>query len=305
MLPFKTVERVPDSLFGELRVCNTCDAGGRPVRLLLVDGSWQSATYVGDPWPELVFSYHKTFCMAFAQELPAQIRCLMLGGGGYGFPSYLLCRRSDVWLDVVEADPVVIDLARRHFGLDRVERMLAREAGPSRLRSLICDARDFLELGAPDDPQVRYDLIFNDCFARDSTPASLLTREAALLLRARLRPGGAYLANVVSALEGPRSQLVRDVRCTLLTAFERVWVIPCEAGDRRREDNLVVVASDAPLLLGETYDLDGPGSFRAPEGRVLFDLNAAAGTSSLFDHAAPPPEADMADGAAILRREHP
>jgi spermidine synthase len=98
-------------------------------------------------------------------------------------------------------------------------------------------------------------------------PASgLATVEATRAIAARLAPVGIYLSNVVSALEGRRSQPLRDVCATLATTFAHVCVIPCSPDDPDLEDNNVVVATNANALPIPTWEPSG-----RPLGRVLRD----------------------------------
>lgn len=120
---------------------------GSEVRVLAQGGVFQSATYLGERWSEPVFEYIRAFDTMF-EALPQMRawyahgigRVLMLGGGGFSYPKALLAARDDVWMDVVEADPAIVQMARRWFYLDRLE----QEVGP-RLGICTEDARVYLE----------------------------------------------------------------------------------------------------------------------------------------------------------------
>ncbi|MGN0075696.1 MAG: spermidine synthase, partial [Parafannyhessea sp.] len=245
------------TMFGRARVVDMHDSDGTPVRVLEVSGTWQSATYLDEGWSELVFPYHRLFADAILELGIASPHALMLGGGGYAFPKYLVTHDDDATVDVVEVDPAVSDLARRHFLLDRL--------GPaaSRMRTYNVDARAFLESSQG---RASYDVIANDCFGAQVPTAGIATAEGVRAVASRLAPGGAYLSNVVSALEGRRSRALRDVCATLATAFDHVWVIPCSPEDPDLEDNNVVVASNAGALPIPTWEPSG-----RPLGRVLRD----------------------------------
>lgn len=275
----RVVVRYPETLFGQVEIVDTKSRGRRPIRILKVDGSWQSATFLDDAWSELVFPYHLLYNTALARVHPTSI--LMLGGGGYSYPKYLLCHLDDVRVDVVEADPLIIDIARRHFYLDRVEQLAQQGNGASRLRSLVCDARDFLELGAPDDPDVRYDLILNDCFAAERPVASLMTIEASRLIHRHLAQGGAYLVNVIGALEGRESALIRNLCRTLEQVFTHVLVLPCGRRNPSARDNNVIVASDEAWEHLQTFDL-APSELNgtSPRGKILTDADTSVDTGT-------------------------
>lgn len=261
LLRDRVVVASADTMFGPTQVVDVHDASGAPIRVLEVDGTWQSATYLDDSWCELVFPYHRLFAHAMEAMARQPRRVLMLGGGGYAFPKYLVAHDPDVRVDVVEVDPAVSRLARDYFLLDRLDQMSSGSS--SRVGTVNMDGRAFLEGSAG---HARYDMIANDCFGALLPTRSLATLEGARIAKGRLAQDGIYVANVVSALEGERSRLLRDVTRTLREVFSHVYVIPCSTDEPDAEDNNVVVASDAPLALEGTFE---PSC--GPEGDVLRD----------------------------------
>ena len=252
------VERC-QTLAGTCCVVDTHDADGAAVRVLEVDGTWQSACYLGDAWAEPVFAYHRLYERLF-DVTPGARRLLVLGGGGMSFPTAAIARHDDVSVDAVELDAEVIRVAREHFALGRLEE-LTHAQRDGRLRIVQGDARGFLE-----DADARWDAILNDCFSAEEPLGSLMTAEAARTIHERLAPGGVYLTNVVSALEGPRSQPVRDVVAALEGHFAHVRVLPCGADEPTLPDNNVVVAFDHDCELAPTWGLSD-----APAPRVRHD----------------------------------
>lgn len=115
LLRDRVVVASADTMFGPTQVVDVHDASGAPVRVLEVDGTWQSATYLDDSWCELVFPYHRLFAHAMEAMARQPRRVLMLGGGGYAFPKYLVAHDPDVRVDVVEVDPAVSRLAREEL----------------------------------------------------------------------------------------------------------------------------------------------------------------------------------------------
>ena len=232
----RVVERVRGR-FGTTEVVEATWDDGRPVRLLVVDGTLQSAAYADEGWCDPVFDYYVLFDLAF-EACPGARDLLMLGGGGLGYPRHLLAERPEVSLDVVEADPAVIRLARRHFYLDR----LLRERGRAHLPGphVVCaDALGFLE-----GTRRRYDAILCDCFAAGEAPSELAGPEAAALYLDHLAPGGAFLANVVSAVEGPRARPLLGLAGALASAgFARVFAVGVMPGREAEEDNVMLLAT--------------------------------------------------------------
>lgn len=251
---------------GVARVKNARGANGERVRVLQQGGVYQSATYLGRRRFEPVFEYIRAFDAMFEAE-PAMReaaghgvdRVLMLGGGGYSYPKHALTARSELEMDVVELDASVTLLARRWFYLDELER-----AAGNRLHLITSDARSYV--GGAIASGVRYDAIVNDCFAGAEPVRSLATAAALREAKACLRPGGLYLANVVSVHEGENIDFLRDVVATASVVFGRVWVVPCVDETFSGEDNYLVIASDG------AYDFEGSAPFDADFlGEVLED----------------------------------
>lgn len=232
----------PQTLFGSALVYDQIDDKGDTVRFLSVNGLKESATYLDDRWNELVFDYTKRYNLMFAAGIPLR-RVLMIGGGGYSYPKYLISHRNDVSMDVVEMDGAITDLAREFFFLDRLEEEYGAQA-TGRLNLICDDGRVFAEEHAAGTGP-RYDAVLNDSFAAGVPAPSLTTVEAAQAIRGCLVPGGLYLSNVVSSLKGQGSRFLHAQIKTLSRVFRQVHVVPCDVnGLDLMRDNLMVIATD-------------------------------------------------------------
>ena len=223
--------------FGTARIYQVDDGQGNTVRLLEVGGIVQSGTYVDDDrCYDLVFEYLKKYDVMFERTEPIGRVCV-LGCGGYDYPEHLLAHHPEVMVDAVEIDPAITALARRYFFLDRaLEEFDAEELG--RLNLVEADGRAYLEQPGP-----TYDAIVNDTFDAGEPAPSLVGVDAARAIHARLNPGGLYLVNVVSALEGPRSSFLHQQVDDLEQVFSQVDVLPCATDHFSDDDNVIVVAT--------------------------------------------------------------
>jgi spermidine synthase len=106
-----------------------------------------------------------------------------------------------------------------------------------RLRLICNDALAHLQ-----STEQRYDAVVNDTFDAGTPPAHLTTREFAQAVRNRLAPGGVYLTNIVSALEGPGSEFLHDQVALLESVFDQVDIIPCDVDSVNEQDNVIVIA---------------------------------------------------------------
>jgi spermidine synthase len=222
----------------------------RRVRLLQTDpGKIQSGMYLDDP-VELYAEYTRYYALGSALH-PKATRVLMLGGGGYSVPKWLLAGRSGLdgaalRLDVVELDPGMTRLAREYFHLPDDPRMRVHHE----------DARRFLNTNTR-----QYDLIFVDVFnSYYSVPFQMGTREAAHALRRALAPGGMMIMNIISSHSGENGLLFRSIHWAMASAFpelhafavnnpenlDRVQNIMLLALPEKRPDLADAFAGDAP-----------------------------------------------------------
>jgi len=112
---------------------------------------------------------------------PQMERVLMIGLGGGIFTSLLRRHYPTLWIDAVEIDPVVVEAAKRFFGV--------RE--DSRFRIHIEDGADFIERVT-----YSYDLIFLDAYTQDGIPEHLATVDFFNTVKARLSDNGVVVINL-------------------------------------------------------------------------------------------------------------
>ncbi len=241
-----------DTMFGCAHVITMPDAEGRRVRVLELDGTYQSATYEGDAWAELPFQYLRAFDAIFDgdDEGRAVRRILLMGGGGFAWPKHVLTSREGVSMDVVEIDPLIVELARKRFYLDRLEEHLADRGEGGRLSIHVIDALAFLH-----QTDRRYDAIVNDLFQGKDVPADLDGMPLLSAVKEHLEPDGIYAVNVVADLArtGPRELFwLMDA---LNDAFSHVWAVDAADESFGGADNYIVLASDADHPIRNSMDL--------------------------------------------------
>lgn len=255
------------SMFGEARVFSVVDDDGEALRVLGVEGTVQSATYLGERCADLPFGYLRAFDRALGAGGAAS-RVLAVGGGGCSYPKHVLAARPGSRVDVVEVDPTMLALAWRFFFLEKAARDCGALDG-GRLGLVCADGRAYLDdlaqvLSAPAGTAERgrlaargrgrygacfgepYDVVALDAFGAGSHARGLMSVGAARSIRGCLRPGGALVANVVAAAQGPGAGPLRSYMGTLGEVFAHVWAVPLGQGEELLEpDNVVVLATDA------------------------------------------------------------
>jgi spermidine synthase len=145
---------------------------------------------------------------------PTATDVLVVGGGGGAVPMTFRKSYPRMSIDVVEIDPVVVDVATEYFGLKPDDR----------LRVFVQDGRMFVH-----NSDAKYDVIILDAYtAGGRIPFHLTTREFLADVLAHLRPKGVVLMNVISGLEGRASELFRAEYKTFRRVFgtDHVYVFP-------------------------------------------------------------------------------
>lgn len=178
-----------ESAFGRVRVVERADG----LRSLYTgEGrARQSALYPGRP-THLELAYTRV-AMVGAALAPEDGRILFVGLGGGAMPTYTRAILPDARIDVVEIDPVIVEVARRHFGF-RPDSQLVVHTG---------DGRAFIESAPP----ASYDLIVLDAFSDDEIPSALTTRQFLEAVRTALAPGGVVVSNLWSSAREYESML--------------------------------------------------------------------------------------------------
>ena len=137
---------------------------------------------------------------------PEAKTALQLGLGAGMTPKFLVARGLKV--TAVDVEPQIVQIARKYFAL------------PDAVDVHISDARAFLRRDTN-----KYDLIFLDTFASESTAWHLLTRDAMADIKARLNPGGRLLVNTV-AYADPKLPGLDGIESAVVSIFPQAILYP-------------------------------------------------------------------------------
>ncbi len=197
-----------------IRLSQGINEHNRPIRYMATDpGYAQSGMYIDKP-TELLFEYTQYYSLGTVL-FPKAHSILMLGGGGYSVPKWLLAGHGgldgkNLRLDVVELDPGMTRIAKESFGLKDDPRM----------RIFHTDARRYVNLNTQ-----KYDLVFVDVFnSHYSVPFHMGTIEAGKALRHSVNDSGAILMNVISAFEGENSHILQGIYGALKQSFDKIYI---------------------------------------------------------------------------------
>lgn len=174
-------------------------------RYLVLDRTWHAVMWRADP--TTLFLPYSQLMVAAVALAPEPKRGLILGHGGGSLAKWLAQVWPELELDVVEFDPVVVQMAERYFEYHP----------PANHHVFVKDARVFLR-----DTTATYDVIWVDAFARHLVPFHLTTVEFFAELRRKLNPNGVVSVNLASSGGGGDLQRASAVVQTLKSAFPTI-----------------------------------------------------------------------------------
>lgn len=215
-----------DTAYQRVNIFNDIDkATGKVVRYMKTDNyAVQSGIFLDSD--ELVFDYTKFYRLS-RHFKPDPKNALMLGGAAYTYPRDFLKNYPGASIDVVEIDPEITALARKYFNLK----------DDPRLSIIHEDGRTFLNRN-----EKKYDVIFGDAFKSFNPPFQLTTLEAVKLLSDSLADDGVVLINLISAIEGPKGELLRAELKTFQQVFPETAVFEVSTSDPYEAQNIMLVA---------------------------------------------------------------
>ena len=152
---------------------------------------------------------------------------LMIGGAAYTYPTYYLKRYQDKTIDVSEIDEKMTELAEKQFGLD---------INNERLNIHHQDGRSFLNY-----TKNKYDTILIDAFKGLNAPFELTTYEALLHAKEKLNDNGMVITNIISSLEGEKSDFIKYEYTTYKKVFNDVKLFKVTDEENEERQNLILI----------------------------------------------------------------
>jgi spermidine synthase len=221
-----SIREARDTQYHRLVVADDDDS-----RYLRFDNSFQSGMWLSDPY-RTRFRYTDYLDLGIAHR-PSAKNVLFIGLGGGSAPKRIWRDFPNLRLQVAELDPEVVNAAYRWFKLPRSPRLTVDAE----------DGRQWLTRH-----QQKWDVIVIDAFYADSIPFHLATHEFLELVRERLSPGGVVVVNIIGAVTGDESKLLRSLTKTYRSAFPTVLLYPVFDGVNDRNPtytrNVILVATE-------------------------------------------------------------
>ncbi|MEZ0389270.1 MAG: fused MFS/spermidine synthase, partial [Verrucomicrobium sp.] len=223
-------------------------------RVLELDNTTEGGMRIADGG--LILDYQHFWRLALLNEDNKLKRALFIGAGAFGMPEEVSRVVPGSHVDVVEIDPAVISVGRKFFKLDEHPSVHAHAS----------DARRYLHAS-----EGNYDLIFGDAYnGRQHIPVHLVTREFFAEVESKLSPNGVFLMNLISAVQGEKSELLGHLLGTLRQVFPHVEVFAI-GGVGTETQNIILLCSRQswkPWLEDKSY-ISGSPEFRMVYRRQL------------------------------------
>ena len=205
----------------------------------------QSAVFPARP-KHLEIAYTRVAAVGLAFT-PPDGRILFVGLGGGAMPMYARQVLPKAQIDVVEIDPLIVDIAPRYFGFRPDSHLMVHTS----------DGRAFIEQAQAES----YDLIVLDAFSDDEIPFALATRQFLETVRSRLTPRGMVVSNLWSSNGAYESMLA-----TYAAVFDQAHLVHVGRGTQR-----ILVAGSALRPL-DRHALVEASRMLAREVDLGFDL---------------------------------
>ena len=203
-------------------------------RTLSFNGSWETTMSLTNTLAGH-FEYTEYFQMPWLWNTNIH-RVLMEGLGGGSTPRAYQHYFTNVMVDVVEIDPVVVEVAKKYFTV----------AESPTLKINIQDGRVFLRQTTN-----VYDVILMDAYSTttygSSLPRQLTTKEFFTLASQHLSTNGVLAYNVIGQIQGNyRANVIGAIYRTMKEVFPQVYMFPAD-----ESLNVVIIGTKSK----ENYDI--------------------------------------------------
>lgn len=224
-----------DSEYSRMWIKEYKSKSGKKYKILQVDKGYESILQDKNTLASEYLKYYDLF----EYYKPETQKVLMIGGAAYTYPEYFLEKFKDKQIDVVEIDSKMTKLAQEYFGLD---------TSNERLKIYHEDGRRYLNT-----TQNKYDCILLDAFKGLNIPFQLTTKEALESAKKDLTNNGIVITNIVSALEGKKTNFIKSEYATYKQVFKNVKIFKVQNGLVTDDEvqNIIIVAYDGDSIENE------------------------------------------------------
>lgn len=250
-------------------------------RMLSFNGTRETRMKIANPL-EGHFEYTEYFHTAWLWNHDLK-KVLMIGLGGGSTQRSFQHYYTNVMVDTVELDPVVIDVAKKYFTVTETPRLKIHNE----------DGRVFLRRTTNS-----FDAIFMDAYTTtrygSSLPPHLVTKEFFALANDHLTTNGVLAYNVIGQVQGWKADIVGGIYRTLKEVFPQVYMFPAKSSmnvvlvatkSRERYDSTRIQQEGTALVRSRVVQL--PTFYERLQSFLAVAPSAAATVPVLTDDHAP------------------
>jgi spermidine synthase len=194
-------------------------------RTLSFNGSWETTMSLTNTLAGH-FEYTEYFQMPWLWNTNIH-HVLMEGLGGGSTPRAYQHYYTNVMVDVVEIDPVVVQVAKKYFTVTETPNLVIHTN----------DGRIFLRQATN-----VYDVILMDAYSTtrygSSLPRQLVTKEFFELASQHLSANGVLAYNVIGQMQGFRATVIGSIYRTMNQVFPQVYMFPAD-----ESQNIVIIGT--------------------------------------------------------------
>jgi spermidine synthase len=214
-----------DTKYNRIWIYDYKNSEDKKIRKMQISNESSSSMYLDSE--ELVYDYTKYYKLIEHFNSDFQ-NTLMIGGAGYSFPKYYLKNYTDKYIDVVEIDSKVTDLAKKYFNLEE----------NNYLNIIHEDGRTYLNSNTK-----KYDAILVDAYKSYYTiPYHLTTVETYEKIYSSLNENGVVIINIISSIEGEKSKFLQAEYRTIKEFFPQIYLIQVNSKTSYDTSNLILIA---------------------------------------------------------------
>jgi predicted membrane-bound spermidine synthase len=253
-----------NSVYHRIEVSENGD-GANKQRFLHLDSTVEGGIRVADG--SLVLDYQRFWKLPLLRDGFELKHALFLGAGAFGMPCEVSRMFPDAIVDVVEIDPVVVEAGHKFFNLDKHPKVVPHAA----------DARNYVRKS-----DQKWNLIFGDAYnGVRAIPAQLASKEFFKQVHDHLTSDGVFLMNVITAVDGPKSELLAGILATLRSVFPHVSAFAVRGGGSEAQNVILMASAEdwTPLFTERTYAI---GSWQSELVQAWYPPNRLPSGGQIF-----------------------
>ena len=225
----------------DFNVIEYLDNNGLKLRALASPNAIYSDTMTGDNKYDLYYPYIRLYDMPNIMMLDIK-NTLVLGAGCCTYPKYYISKYQDKYMDCIEINKEIIDVAHKFFYLDD----LYKEFDPNneRLKIFVEDGYEYIN-----NCNKKYDYIFLDIFDNNEPDEAFLNSEFVNKITGCLNKNGIYSTNYI--INSGKEEKFYNYISVLRKFFDSIFLLSTDEENvfNGTTGNVYIMCSNRDLLI--------------------------------------------------------